>query len=169
MKLTPPAKSVILSICNVAAMLKNTTCMETMTIALIAKWSTSNTLTGMFLYSMLENQLFWQYYGNCLSSFRFWFCGKCGFNDIHYFVPVWGDWGSAAPFHFILSEKIDRNDARFLEIVLLRWCSEGLIDDDWCCFGFCFAGGCFMVGVETKFNAVSRCPVYCVSTGRIKE
>lgn len=47
MKFTPPAKSVNLSIWKIAAMMKNTTCMDTVTIALIAKWSSSNTFTAI--------------------------------------------------------------------------------------------------------------------------
>ncbi len=42
-KLAPPAKSVNLSNLKVAAIMKNIICINTVTMALMAKWSTSST------------------------------------------------------------------------------------------------------------------------------
>lgn len=59
-KFAPPAKSVNLSNWNIAAIKKNTICMETVTIALIAKWSSSNTFTAIIflLYLFCSTTLF---------------------------------------------------------------------------------------------------------------
>lgn len=46
-KFTPPAKSVSLSSWKIAAIRKNMICIETVTIALIAKWSTSRMCTAI--------------------------------------------------------------------------------------------------------------------------
>lgn len=67
MKFTPPAKSVNLSIWNIAAMRKNVICMATVTIALIAKWSSSNTFTAIIISCSTRTQycavmIFFLYY-----------------------------------------------------------------------------------------------------------
>lgn len=48
MKLVPPAKSVNLSSWNVAAIVKNISCIPTVTIALTARWSSSKISTAIF-------------------------------------------------------------------------------------------------------------------------
>lgn len=66
MKLTPPAKSVILSICSVAAIEKKITCMTTIIMALTPKWSTSSRfnpillLAGIFCLLCLVDLFFYR-------------------------------------------------------------------------------------------------------------
>lgn len=56
MKLVPPAKSVSLSNWKVAAIMKNISCMDTVTMAQIAKWSSSRIWTAITCLSNLKKK-----------------------------------------------------------------------------------------------------------------
>lgn len=105
MKLTPPAKSVSLSIWNVAAIVKKMSCMPTVTMALTARWSTSKMSTAMAraaqrIAPRFLSMLFNRFSRDRIEMFGWFYARKCKM-----IISIWN-----FPVHRSCGSNNDWND-----------------------------------------------------------